>query len=744
MEKKIGLYICKGCGIGEVVNTEKIVNIAKNALRVPVVAEHEILCSGEGIELIKKDIAEQGINSIVIAGCSPRVKTYEFNFPGCFVERVPVRELAIWTIESQEEQQQAAEDYIKMGVIKAQKGEIPEPYKIDINKTILVVGGGVSGMTAALEAAKAGYDAVLVEKEAELGGFARKLYKVVPTDDYTKGVLGDVNLEPLINEVTSHPKIKVFTSSKIDRIEGQPGDFDVTISKNGSTETIKIGAIIQATGWKPYDAKKLSKKYGYGKFKDVVTNYEFEEIAKKNNGIIKRPSDDRVVKTVLFVQCAGQRDPEHIPYCSGMCCATTLKQARYVTDGNPDATAMVIYKDMRTPGKLEYYYKEAQNAPGMMLAKGEVIGIREEYDKLIVTVENSLLGEQVEIETEMVVLATGMVPTTKEPQDYLIGLAAAAAKSDDEKAKYLETTKKPEFILNLAYRQGPELPFLEGGFGFVDSNFICFQYETRRTGIYAVGPVRQPMNMTEAKEDARGAALKAIQCIEHVANGMAVHPRAWDTSYPEPNLTKCTACKRCTEECPFGAIDEDEKGIPFYKPNRCRRCGTCMGACPERIVSFKDYSVDMIGTMLKNVSVPSEDDRPRIIVLCCENDAFPATETAALNRLKLDPAVRFIQLRCLGSMNLVWIADALSRGVDGMLLLGCKFGENYQCHFAKGSELAKYRLGKVQETLDRLQLESDRVQMYELAIDEYWRVPEIITEFMDKIREIGPNPFKGF
>lgn len=97
MEKKIGLYICKGCGIGDVINTEKIVNIAKNALRVPVVAEHDILCSKEGVELIKKDIAEQGVNSIVIAGCSPRVKTYEFTFPGCFVERVPVRELAIWT-----------------------------------------------------------------------------------------------------------------------------------------------------------------------------------------------------------------------------------------------------------------------------------------------------------------------------------------------------------------------------------------------------------------------------------------------------------------------------------------------------------------------------------------------------------------------------------------------------------------------------------------------------------------------
>ncbi|MDW7973592.1 MAG: FAD-dependent oxidoreductase, partial [Thermodesulfovibrio sp.] len=168
MEKKIGFYLCKGCGIGEALNTEKIQNIVKNALRIPVVAAHEVLCNREGVELIKKDISEQGVNSIVVAGCSPRVKTYEFSFPGCFVERVPLRELAVWSIEDPEERQLAAEDYVKMGVIKAQKGDIPEPYVIDIVKTILVVGGGISGMTAALEAAKAGYDVVLVEKEAEL------------------------------------------------------------------------------------------------------------------------------------------------------------------------------------------------------------------------------------------------------------------------------------------------------------------------------------------------------------------------------------------------------------------------------------------------------------------------------------------------------------------------------------------------------------------------------------------------
>ena len=231
---------------------------------------------------------------------------------------------------------------------------------------------------------------------------------------------------------------------------------------------------------------------------------------------------------------------------------------------------------------------------------------------------------------------------------------------------------------------------------------------------------------------------------EHSAVGMAVHPRAWDVTFPDPFMTKCTSCKRCTEECPFGAIDEDEKGTPFYKIGRCRRCGTCMGACPERIVSFKDFHVDMIGSMLKGVSVPDDEDQPRIIVLCCENDAYPAIDTVALQHMKIDPAVRFIQLRCLGSVNLVWIADAFSRGIDGIMMLGCKYGDNYQCHMVKGSELANYRLSKVKETLDKLQLEAERVGLVQIAIDDYGNLPKIITDFVDRVKEIGPNPFKGF
>lgn len=734
MEKKIGVYICTDCEIGSSLDIDKLTKVAIKQ-KASVVKTHPSLCQKEGVEFIKRDMAQEGVNAVIIAACSPRVNYDVFNLGIPLVERVNLREGVVWThTPNDEDTQMMAEDYIRMGILKMQKMEAPEPYKVEnLSKNVLVVGGGLAGITAANEAAKAGYDVFLVEKNESLGGWMAKLYKQAPTKPpYTD--MEDPFINNLIKEIQQNPKIKIYTSSLIEKIEGSPGIYDVTVKQNGNLETFRAGAIVEAAGTVPYDATKIIH-LGFGKYPNVVTNYMMEDMALK--GTIVRPSDGKPVKSVAFIQCAGQRDENHLPYCSATCCVESLKQAKYIRLQDPDSKAYIFYKDMRTPGHYEYFYKSMQNDLGVFLTKGDVIGITEDENKnLAIEVENTLLGEKILVNADLIVLATGMVPVTALGEEKL----PPGVKLGDEFIPYvmIETD-----ILNLGYRQGGELPALSHG--YPDSNFICFPYETRRTGIYAAGSVRAPMDISSTTIDATGAALKAIQCIELTARGEALHPRVGDISYVDIFMQKCTQCKRCTEECPFGAINEDEKANPLYNPTRCRRCAICMGACPERIMSFKNYSVDMIGNMVKNIEVPEEEEeKPRAIVFVCENDAYPALDMAGLHRLSYNPFIRVVPLRCIGSMNLVWVADALSKGIDGILLMGCQHGEDYQCHMATGSHLAKIRLSKVAETLDRLKLESGRVQMTQVSISEYHKVPQIIDEFMEKLKGFGPNPYKGF
>ena len=335
---------------------------------------------------------------------------------------------------------------------------------------------------------------------------------------------------------------------------------------------------------------------------------------------------------------------------------------------------------------------------------------------LAVSAENTLLGENIVLDVDMVVLAAGMEPTTLH-----------------------------ENSINLAYRQGPAFSDLDLFDGYADSHFICFPYETRRTGVYTCGGVRKAETMEETVDDATGAALKAIQCLESTDRGVSVHPRSGDATYPEFFMQRCTQCKRCTEECPFGALDDDAKGTPLPNPTRCRRCGTCMGACPERIIGFKDYNIDLIGSMVKAVEVPEDDeDRLRIIVFVCENDAYPALDMAGMKRNGINHMIRFIPVRCLGSVNMAWIRDALSAGMDGAMLLGCTYGDDYQCHFVKGSEIANKRMENIGDTLSSLGLESERCAAEQVAITDYDKIPQILNDFVDQIVEMGPNPFKGF
>ncbi|MGQ9754381.1 MAG: FAD-dependent oxidoreductase [Desulfotomaculales bacterium] len=737
MAKKVGAYICTGCGIGDALDVEALSKVATKEKKLQICKTHPFLCGPEGVELIKQDLQE-GVDGVVIAACSQRVNTDVFDFgPSVVVERVNLREQCIWCHPANDEDtQMLAEDQLRMGIVKAQQMEPPEPYKVEeISRTVLVVGGGLAGITAALEAAKAGYPVVLVEKNASLGGWMNRMCKQVSQrPPYNE--LVDVDIADRINEIQENANIKVYTSAQIEKISGGPGIFDVTIKQNGNLINERIGAVVLATGAVPYDATKLGH-LGFGRYANVITGDMLEEMAAK--GKIVRPSDGKEVRSVAFILCAGSRDPEHLPYCSSVCCVESLKQALYVKQQNPEATVYIFFKDLRAPGQYEFLYKRVQTE-GVVFFRGNIGNIEEgSNNTLVVQADDVLAGEKIVVEDiDLVVLATGMVPTTA------FGEALAVEEEEDKK----EEGPPPDVILksdllNLEYRQGPELPSLK--YGFPDSHFICFPYETRRTGIYAAGSVRAPLDIPSTVRDATGAALKAIQCIELTSVGSAVHPRVWDFSFPEFNLQRCTQCKRCTVECPFGAINEDEKTYPLPNPTRCRRCGTCMGACPERLISFKNYSVGMIGSMVKTIDVPEEDEeKPRIVVFACENDAYPALDMVGINRMQLSPWIRIIPLRCLGSMNLIWVADALSKGIDGILLLGCKHGEDYQCHFVKGSELANYRLGKIAETLNRLALESDRVRMEQVSIMDYDRIPQIIEDFAKRLEEIGPNPYKGF
>ncbi|MFC1929310.1 FAD-dependent oxidoreductase [Chloroflexota bacterium] len=742
MDKKLGVYICSGCGIGESLELDKLCGIATKEYKIGVCKIHPFLCGEEGAKLIEKDI-EEGVNTVIIGACSPRVNYDIFSFgPSIVSERVNLREHVIWCHPpGDEDTQMLAEDYLRMGIAKAQKVSPAEPYSEEIDKHILVVGGGITGITAAIEAAAAGYEVCLVEKEPSLGGWMAKLHKQYPKQPPYRE-LEDTGIDARVKEVTENPRVKVFTGAEIEKIQGAPGMFDVSLKQNGNQTDLRIGSIIQATGFKPYDAGKLDY-LGFGKYPDVITNFQMEELAQE--GKIKRPSDGKEVETVAFIQCAGQRDANHLPYCSSVCCLTTLKQTLYIREQNPDAKVYIFYQDMRTPAQSEDFYRRVQEEPSVFFTKGEVQTISQDgAGSLVVDVDNTLLGEKIGVKVDMAVLATGMVPNTMPEAKQTV--TAEVAPAAEENKKVAEVAPDSGFygapVLHLAYRQGPELPTLT--YGFPDSHFICFPYETRRTGIYSAGCERQPMDSVDCIEDATGAALKAIQCIELSTRGQAVHPRTWDQTYPDLFMQRCTQCKRCTEECPFGMYDEDEKFNPLPNPTRCRRCAICMGSCPERIISFKDYSVDILSSMIKAIEVPEEDEeKPRVVAFLCENDAYPALDMAGIRRLTYNPFIRVIPVRCLGSVHIVWIADALSKGIDGILMIGCKYGDDYQCHYIKGSELANYRMEKVQETLQRLVLESERIQVLELSISEYDRLPQIFDDFMKKMQEIGPNPYKG-
>ena len=417
-----------------------------------------------------------------------------------------------------------------------------------VYRTILVVGGGIAGITAALEAAEAGYEVFLVEKEPYLGGRVAQLNKYFP-----KLCPPYCGLEINFQRMKKNPQIRFATLAEVESISGGPGNFDVTIKQHpryindrctacnacvpvcpvdrpnafnfgmdttkavylphemafpmkyviddsvctltecakcveaceydaidlnmvSKTFDLKVGAIIMATGWMPYDATRIDN-LGFGRYSDVITNVMMERLAAPNGptkGKIVRPSDGKPVNSVAFIQCAGQRDETHLGYCSGICCLASLKQATYVRERNPESRSYIFYIDLRTPGTYEFFSKKVLGDPNISTLKGKVARIVEDpvTKELIVEAEDILLAEILRVKVDLVVLATGMVSSAEEKK------TAADLQYD-----------KDHFLLT----------------------------EQPAPGIFAAGCARGPVDVATAVQDATAAALKSMRTIQTAA-----------------------------------------------------------------------------------------------------------------------------------------------------------------------------------------------------------------------------------
>lgn len=713
---------------------------------------------------VQADIDRENLNGVLLCGASPRVDPDLYRFKGkdgapVQVEHVNLREQCVFCYQNPDKSPidpdqapellvQMAIDYINMGMVRLQKMETPEPAVVKGVQRILVIGGGWTGMHAAKEAARSGYEVVLVEKSDRLGGAVNNMPVVSPlSSPWTDRE--PVHLKERIEELEKNNKIVILLNSTVARLSGEPGQFSAEIATQGGSKTFEVGAVVLASGWVPLSEKYLAPM-GLGKSPAIVTAAQFAKMLMEDDIKARRiafvldttiaekafaATADAADETIKGAEADGvnmESDGEnmdspyvkenlesikHLKYSNVVNSVGMLRQANIICDRTNDSTqAFILYKNMAIPGILERFYKKMQDRLGIMMMRADVTAISDRGSHIQISCENTLLDMDFDLEVDLVVLPCGIVPTTAK-----------------------------ELVVNFDYRQGPDFPDLDLFDGYCDSNYVCFPYETRRTGVYAAGCVRQPMTLDLCEEDACGAVLKAIECIESGDHGVSVAPRSGDKSHPIFNFLRCTQCKRCTVECPFGALDDDEKGTPKPNPSRCRRCGTCFGACPERVISFANYSIDQISSMIRQVDVPKDfkKEGPRILILACENDAYPALDMAGLRHHTWSPYCRTIPVRCLGSVNTIWIADAISKGFDGVLLLGCKYGDDYQCHFIKGSEICNTRRDNIAETLNRLAVEPERVEQLEVAIDEYDSLPEKIDQFVARIRAMGPNPFKG-
>ena len=551
-QAKIGVYVCHcGTNISNTVDVEAVREHAESLPGVAVARDYTYMCSDPGQGLIMEDIGEFGLDKVVVSACSPRMHELTFRNaiesaglnPYC-LEIANIREQCSWVHPDKATGTIKAKSLVASAVAKAALLEPLEEREVGVTKSAVVVGGGVAGIQAALDIADAGFSVHLVEMDDHLGGRAIELSRTYPLMEYA-----DELMDPGISALLQHPKVTVMLNSKLVDVEGYVGNFDVTVETltDGTlgTRKIKAGAIIIATGFDPFDAH-LKPEFGYGQYSQVITALEFEKLASGGNILV----DGKEPRDVVFIKCVGSRDRTvGNPYCSRVCCMYTAKQAHLVQQELPSANITVLYMDVRAHGKGFEEYYDLVRETGVNYRRGNPAEINKHGDRVVVRFEDTFLDEFVDIEADLVVLATGMVPRPE----------------TSEVAQLLKLSHSADGFLLEAH---PKLR----------------PVDTASAGIFLAGCVQAPKDITDTIAQAKAAAVSAMIPF---ARGVVTVESA--TCVVDEGL--CAGCGMCEEICPYGALRLDtRKGVMSANVVLCKGCGACAAICPSNAITLLHFT----------------------------------------------------------------------------------------------------------------------------------------------------------
>jgi len=501
---RIGVFICHcGSNIAGYLDMEALSDYAQTLPNVTFVQRNLYSCSEGGINEIKKGVEEQDLNRVVVASCTPRTheplfrsSCEEAGLNPYLFEMVNIRDQCSWVhMREKEDGTAKAKDLIRMGVAKAALLEPQESITSDVCARALVIGGGLAGMTASTALARRGYEVVLVEKEENLGGMLRRLHKLGPTMTDASDLM-----EEKIREIVQHAKITVFTQSRVTAVQGFIGKFEADIETQSGVKKIDIGVILMATGGRAFLPEGL---HGYDGQR-VITQLEMEKLL--NNGL------DSDIKNVVMIQCVGSRNQER-PYCSRICCQIAVKNAILIKDQIPDASVSILYRDMQMYGvENEEMFRDSKAKGVRYIHYDPARPPQTESDQ--VRVYHSLLGREMVLPTDLVVLSTPLVA----PED--AGITSQILR----------------------------VPVDENGF-FLEGHVKLKPLDFATDGIFLCGSARFPANIREVIAQGLGAASRAS--IPMSKGSVIVEPIISVLADEDA----CRGCGLCVALCPYGALE---------------------------------------------------------------------------------------------------------------------------------------------------------------------------------------------